>query len=122
MGRSPALRRLYLDAHRLVLETVPEVAFSIDRDDGEIGYGARQFGYNGWRMAALAPYANWASLAFIRGVGLDDPQGLLEGTGTVTRHVKLRSVEELDEWRDAIRRLLEAAVRLDQDDGQPPIP
>lgn len=109
-GRSPALSQLYLDVHRLVLETIPDVRYSVDCTDAEIGYGSRQFGYNGWGMAALAPYSAWVSLAFIRGTTLDDPKGLLEGTGTTTRHVKLRSSGELADKREAIVRLLEAAV------------
>jgi hypothetical protein len=112
--KNPAVREVYLGAHRLVLETVPELAYSVDCVDGQIGYGARQFGYDGWGMAALAPFANWVSLAFLRGARLDDPDRLLEGTGAGVRHVKIRSTAQLAQTADAIRRLLEQAVRLKQ--------
>jgi hypothetical protein len=112
--KNPAVREVYLGAHRLVLETVPELAYSVDCVDGQIGYGARQFGYDGWGMAALAPFANWVSLAFLRGARLDDPDRLLEGTGASVRHVKIRSTAQLAQTADAIRRLLEQAVRLKQ--------
>ena len=95
-------------------ETVPDVASSVDCVDGQIGYGARQFGYDGWGMAALAPFTNWVSLAFLRGARLEDPDELLEGTGAGVRHVKLRSTEQLAQTADGIRRLLEQAVRLGQ--------
>ena len=107
-----AVREVYLDAHRLVLEAFPEVRYAVDTMDGQIGYGERQFGYNGWGMAALAPYTNWVSLGFLRGVALDDPDGLLEGTSAAVRHLKLRSIEQLAERRGAIKRLLEDAARL----------
>jgi len=112
--KNPAVREVYLGAHRLVLETVPELTCSVDCVDGQIGYGARQFGYDGWGMAALAPFANWVSLAFLRGARLDDPDRLLEGTGAGVRHVKIRSTAQLAQTADAIRRLLEQAVRLKQ--------
>jgi hypothetical protein len=63
-------------------------------------------------MAALGPYTKWASLAFLRGAALDDPDGLLEGTGAAVRHVKIRSAAQLAERRGALQRLLEAAARL----------
>jgi hypothetical protein len=113
-SKKPAVREVYLAVHRLVLKTVPGVACSVDCVDGQIGYGARQFGYDGWGMAALAPFTNWVSLAFLRGARLEDPDGLLEGTGAGVRHVKLRSIEQLTQTEDAVRRLLEQAVRLEQ--------
>ena len=111
-GKPPAVRRVYLDAHRLVRATVADAACSVDCVDGQIGYGARQWGYDGWGMAALAPHAKWVSLGFIKGTSLDDPEGLLEGTGATVRHVKLRTPEELAERKGAIARMLRQASRL----------
>lgn len=112
--KPPTLQGLYLDIHRLVLEAIPDLAYSVDCHDGEIGYGAHQYGYNGWGMAALTPYAKWVSLAFLRGTALADPDGLLEGTGATVRHIKFRSTEQLKERRDAIKRFLGAAARVNQ--------
>ncbi len=111
-GRQAAVGEVYLATHRLVLEAVPDIRYAVDTVDAQIGYGARQFGYGGWGMAALAPYTNWVSLALLRGAELDDPDGLLEGTGRSVRHVKVRSTEQLAERREAIKRLLESAARL----------
>jgi hypothetical protein len=63
-------------------------------------------------MAALAPHAKWVSLGFIKGTSLDDPQGLLEGTGATVRHVKLRTPAELGDRKAAIARMLRQASRL----------
>jgi hypothetical protein len=111
-GKPPAVRRVYLEAHRLVAATLPDVSCSVDRVDGQIGYGARQYGYDGWGMAALAPHAKWVSLGFIKGTSLHDPEGLLEGTGATVRHVKLRTLEELGDRKAAIARMLREASRL----------
>jgi len=46
-------------------------------------------------------------LGFFRGADLDDPQGLLEGTGNYMRHVKLGPGRQPDPA--ALRRLVEAA-------------
>ena len=108
-GRPPLIQHLYLDAHRLVVEAAPQVHYSVDRVDAEIGYGARQFGYNGWGMAAVTPYTKWVSITFLRGAVLADPDGLLEGA-TLMRHVKLRSSEQFAASRDAIKQLVEAAA------------
>jgi hypothetical protein len=110
--KAPVVRQLYLDTHRLVVETLPDVAYATDLKDGMTGYGARQYGYDGWGLAALAAHTQWVSLMFMRGAAIADPDGLLEGAGKQMRHVKLRSPEQLEQQRRALRRLIEAAASL----------
>ncbi len=105
----PQHEALYLATHALVLEAVPDVRFEADLVDGSVGYGARQYGYGGWGMAALQVHKGWVSLFFMQGVDLPDPDGVLEGSGKVLRHVKLRSVEALETRAQALRTLLVAA-------------
>jgi hypothetical protein len=50
-----------------------------------------------------------ASLGFCHGSELPDPEGLLEGSGQLFRHVRLDTSEDLA--RPALRVLLEHAVR-----------
>lgn len=111
-SKSPEIQEVYLEAHRLIRETLPDVNYSIDTKDGGMGYGVRQYGYDGWGMAALSAHTSWVSLYFFHGTDLTDPDGILEGTGKRMRHVKLRSVAQLDERRSAIRKLVEEASRL----------
>ena len=113
-SKSPVVRQLYVDTHALVLETLPGVVYSVDTEDAMIGYGTRQYGYDGWGMAALGPYTKWVSLMFMRGTDLEDPEGLLEGTGKKMRHVKLRSLEGLGERRGALVSLIQAAAKLNE--------
>ena len=56
----------------------------------------------------VLPHTRWVNLGFHAGAELDDPAGQLEGSGAKLRHVKVRSVEAVDD--DAIRGLLEAAL------------
>lgn len=113
-SRPPLIQQLYIDTHRLVVDAAPDAIYAVDCVDLEIGYGARQFGYDGWGMAAVTPYTNWVTLTFVRGAALADPDGLLEGASAAMRHVKLRSPEQLAGAHDALKRLLQAAVRLNQ--------
>lgn len=41
---------------------------------------------------------------------LDDPDGLVEGTGKRIRHVKVRTIDDAE--RPALRRLIEQQIRL----------
>lgn len=109
-----ALRRLYLEAHRWVLATLPGVAHATDLKDLMTGYGVRQYGYGGWGLGALAVHAKWVSLVLFRGADLADPDGLLEGTGKSVRHVKLRSLEQLEQRRDGLQALLRQASTIQQ--------
>ena len=91
-------------------ETLPDVREALDTTDGGLGFGARQYGADGWGIAALGAYSNWVSLMFIAGAELPDPERLLEGRGKRMRHVKIRSRADLDERREALRSLLLAAA------------
>lgn len=59
---------------------------------------------------------NHVTFGFHYGTSLEDPQKLLEGTGKNIRHVKLRSLEDLEQ-KD-LKQLVQAAARLE---GKPPM-
>jgi len=50
------------------------------------------------------------NLQFEKGAMLDDPEGMLEGTGKLMRHVKLRPGEKIK--KSAIREMLKQAAGL----------
>ena len=56
----------------------------------------------------LGAHRNHVNLGFNHGANLADPDELLEGTGKLFRHVKLRSMADLKQ--PALKRLLKAAV------------
>lgn len=114
-SRPDAVRETYLALHRLVLEAAPDAEYTVDTVDASIGYGQRQYGYDGWGMAAVTPYTRWVSLTLLDGAELADPEGLLEGTRQM-RHVKPRSTAQVADRREALLALVRRAVVLHQED------
>lgn len=53
-------------------------------------------------------FTNHVNLGFMQGADLDDPEGLLEGTGKRMRHAKLRNPKEVA--NPALHTLVETAV------------
>lgn len=77
---------------------------------------ATVMGYPGWKSiafahgskvsdwyCALALHGKWVNLQLVDGSKLDDPAGMLEGSGKTARHVKVTSLDAID---------LEAALTL----------
>lgn len=60
-------------------------------------------------FAYVAAFSTHCNIGFFHGAALDDPAGLLHGTGKRMRHVKLRWGEEAD--KSAIESLIAAAYR-----------
>lgn len=58
-------------------------------------------------FAYVDAFTAHVNVGFFNGSELDDPGGLLEGSGRFMRHVKLRPGQDLDER--ALTRLIEAA-------------
>ena len=65
---------------------------------------------NGGNVVGIGTFTKHSSLFFYRGRELDDPSGLLEGSGKESRFVTLRSAA--DATSPAVKRLLERAFRL----------
>jgi hypothetical protein len=101
---NPALRKVVRGLKALVKAAVP----------------ARRITVNSWGIPTFEandPFCFYmvgkkhVTFGFHYGTSLDDPQGLLEGTGKNLRHVKLRSVEDLE--RTGLKDLVLAAARLE---------
>lgn len=60
-------------------------------------------------ILSITAYPRWVTLFFLRGVRLDDPHALLEGTGNQVRSVRLAGPETLDDPR--VEALIADAVR-----------
>jgi hypothetical protein len=54
---------------------------------------------------------NHVTFGFHFGTSLPDPEGLLEGTGKNMRHVKLHTMEDLEQ--KGLKNLVQAAARLE---------
>ena len=64
------------------------------------------------KVCSIMPYPDHVNLALFQGAKLDDPDGLLEGTGKGMRHVKIWSAKDIH--KRAVTDLIRSAVSLDQ--------
>jgi hypothetical protein len=114
----PPVARLFLATRRAVLAAAP--------DANELIYDA----YNAVSAAYsfterlkeafchVAAYPGHVNLGFNRGAGLDDPAGILVGTGARIRHVRVSTPADLR--APALRALLRAAVAEGRTLAAPP--
>ena len=100
------IRAIVQHTNRLLLESIPEVVETQDKEN--LGYGIGQ-GYSDL-IFVLTPHKKHVNLGFFDAYKLDDPDDLLEGTGKRHRHVKLKS--ETDLQNPALLRLISAAIDL----------
>ena len=106
-GRSADVSELALAARRLVFEVLPqtvEVVWPTQRTSG-YGTGPRKMTD---QFAWILPYERHVAMAFPYGVELDDPAGLLQGTGAKIRNVRIETLDDVA--RPELRRLLEVAI------------
>lgn len=66
-------------------------------------------GKQGQGFIHIATYATHVNIGFDRGTELNDPDGLLHGTGKLIRHVRLNSAADVKE--ESILRLIDASVK-----------
>jgi hypothetical protein len=95
----------------LVQEMDPDAVVTVD--GGDIGFGASA-GYKGL-VFVVSPHSKHVNLGIARGASLPDPAGLMEGTGKVHRHVKVRHPADLE--RLELRDLMVAALARPHDGG-----
>lgn len=106
-GCPPEICELSLAARRLIFEVYPRTVEVIWPQQRTAGYGTgpkKMTEHFCW----LAPFSRHLVFGFYYGSELPDPAGLLDGTGRLMRHAKLRSAEELD--NPELRRLVEVAI------------
>ena len=64
----------------------------------ELKYGGILFS-SGVQFCGVFAYKDHVSVEFGHGASIDDPWGLLEGAGKLRRHLKLRSLDEIQHKR-----------------------
>ena len=95
-----------LAARSFVLKMLPDVSEQVDAKARIIGYG---YGPKYADMVCmLMPTKAGVNLGIAYAMELPDPAKLLEGTGKVHRHVKLKSQADLE--GAALKSLLKAAI------------
>jgi hypothetical protein len=58
---------------------------------------------------SIAVYTKWINLYFFEGDALPDPEGLLQGTGTMVRSIRITSPADLD--KPAVKALMAEALK-----------
>ncbi len=115
IGTFDDLLELAEEAVQPIARALRETVLGVDSSACEVvrlGDRAATYGVGPRKMVDgyvyILPYKNWVNLGFYEGTEIDDPEGLLEGTGAKLRHVKVRSVVEAK--RPSIAALVERAL------------
>jgi hypothetical protein len=105
----PETSGLARHVYDVVLALFPEAVVTVDEQN--VGFGT-DTGYRGL-VFTVAPYRAHVTLGIAGGASLPDPAGLMTGTGKVHRHVKLRTLSDVDspELRELMRAALARAAR-----------
>jgi hypothetical protein len=111
-----AIQNLALDLRSLVLEEMAPCYENIyDAYSAvAIGYGFSDRLSDG--VFHIAVYASAVNLGFNDGATLDDPLGILEGTGKRIRHIKIK--KQADLARPEIRVYVRRALKNARDDAR----
>jgi hypothetical protein len=106
-GRSDLVRELAMAARALMFDVLPgavEVVWVPQKSAG-YGVGPRKMSD---QFAWILPASAHVALAFPAGTRLDDPGGLLQGTGKSIRNVRLSTTDDVRS--PALRTLVEQAL------------
>ena len=96
----------------LVMAVRDAILDADDRVTEVVKWQAPTFVYKG-NIASFYPKTKThASLMFHRGAALDDPDGLLEGEGDVSRVARFLDADDLAVKRDALQRLIREWIAL----------
>ncbi len=100
-----------LPQHRGIVAAIRELMRECAPDAREV----LTYGILGWKrkrvLAVISPTKQDITFAFSRGAEFEDEYGLLQGVGKVSKHVKIKALQEVDE--DALRYYVKQALELD---------
>ena len=68
-------------------------------------------------MAYIKAFKNNVNFGFWRGIDLPDPDGILQGSGDKMRHVKLSSLNDVEE--EVLEIFVKEAIKLNELKGDP---
>ena len=105
----PRITQLALAVRTLVLSEAPEAVELIYDAYNAVAAGYSFTGRPSDAFIHIAAYASWVNLGFNHGADLDDPGGLLRGTGRQVRHIRI--AEAGDVRKPAIRAFIRDAIR-----------
>ncbi len=99
----PEFQPVVVMLRELMREAAPDVK-------EEIKYGIPAF--KGRRiLAVLSPTKKDITFAFSRGAAFEDKYGLLQGKGTISKHVKIKNIRDVN--KEALRYYIRQALEFD---------
>ena len=103
---SPEVEALARRARTLIVGIMPDAVELVwpRQNISSYGVGPKKMSEHFCYIAIFKAHIN---LGFYYGAELDDPAGLLEGSGALMRHIKVKSPDQLD--NPALRTLVEDA-------------
>lgn len=104
---SPDVQELARSARKFVLSQLRGAQETVDASGPYIGYGFAG-GYKG-QACSLILSKGGVKLGIVGGAFFDDPHRLLQGSGTVHRHIVLKTPADLK--RSGVKDLVKAAGR-----------
>ena len=108
------VRDVFVALRSLVREVMPDATEQIDLPDRLLAFGFGPPG--GIRMRGLAvaliPHTAHVNVQLADGAQLPDPSGIVEGTGKRIRHVKCRTLDDVD-WGGTSKRHSNPWVTVD---------
>lgn len=114
-ARPPAMAKLTKAVLAKVRERIPgSIEMVYDKKNSlVIGFCSAERASN--VINSIAVYSKWINLYFFEGDTLPDPGGLLQGTGSVVRSIRVTDAAELD--RPAVKALMAEAQKC----AEPPL-
>jgi hypothetical protein len=114
-GRGPAMAKLTKAVLAKMRQQLPgSVEMVYDKKNSlVIGFCSAERASN--VINSIATYTKWINLYFFEGDTLPDPQGLLQGSGSMVRSIRITDAAELD--RPAVKALIAAARKC----AEPPL-
>ena len=108
-GLEESKAKIVTGVRKIILQAAPEVKESIK-------WAQPVYESNG-PFSYIKAFKNDVNFGFWRGVDIEDTQGLLEGSGSKMRHVKLTSLDDINE--SAFADFVHQAVELNKVKGDP---
>jgi len=108
-GLEESKAKIVTGVRKIILQAAPEAKESIK-------WAQPVYESNG-PFAYIKAFKNDVNFGFWRGVDIEDTKGLLEGSGSKMRHVKLTSLSDINE--SAFADFIRQAVELNNVKGDP---
>ena len=92
MGLTEEIQEIIEELRTIIKKAVPEASEYAEKDMLAYALGPNTYKHS---ICVISGYKNHATLGFIRGIKLKDPQELLQGEGKTARHLKLYPGKEI---------------------------